>query len=77
MKNRKVSYIFLCLKCYVSIASFQALLKEKEKFVQNSIAQLIGIIIKYESIDRWDDLKDFIRISIDSKDLRMKEVSKS
>jgi hypothetical protein len=68
---------FLCLKCYVFIASFQALINEKEKFVQNSISQLIGIITKHEFPNQWDEVIDFIRLSVESENSKTKEVSKS
>jgi len=61
----------------MSVAFFQALINEKEKFVQNSISQLIGIITKHEFPNQWHEIIDFIRLSIESENTKTKEVSKS
>ncbi|XP_011329441.1 importin-4 isoform X2 [Ooceraea biroi] len=53
----------------------QALVNEKEKFVKNSIAQLIGIIIKYElPTNNWPEIIDFVQQSITSEHWETKEL---
>lgn len=62
---------------YTIAAFFQALISERDKAAKNSIAQLIGIIIKYElPTNSWPEIIDFVQQSITSDHWQTKEVSK-
>lgn len=53
----------------------QALVKEQEKLVKNSIAQFIGTVAKYEFPDNaWPEILQFIQTLITSENLLDKEV---
>jgi len=66
----------ILISCYL-IHVFQAIEHESVNFVKNSIAQLIGVIVKHElPTNSWPEIIHYVQRLITNDRLEDKEVSK-